>query len=251
MSCPASTQLWLSDSDWCIRLMGMWSLLFKPMVPASLVSRVVGSKYHGKGAGPSHHKLCHLGSYLSKGKNTVPVWQYESCFKTSAKDSIVMHLLCCLWFFKALFDIDITATHIAGINNEAADMLSRNQTKRFQSVHPHTCQFPTLLPITLTRLITPQDLDWLPHLSSTTFNKQYQLYRWQQDTLQTTSTALVIYITLIVTSLCTYICTCMQFISNINIQTALHICILQNSTHISHISHVYLVSACDWVGSLE
>ena len=80
--------------------------------------------------------------------------------KGSAKDLIVMHLLCCLWFFKALLDIDITATHIAGINNEAVDMHSKNQLKRFRSAYPHVSQFPTLLPITLTRLITPQELDW-------------------------------------------------------------------------------------------
>ena len=32
--------------------------------------------------------------------------------KRSAKDPIVMHLLHCLWFFTALFDIDATAIHI-------------------------------------------------------------------------------------------------------------------------------------------
>ena len=34
--------------------------------------------------------------------------------KGSAKDSTVMHLLRCLWFFTALFNIDIMTTHIAG-----------------------------------------------------------------------------------------------------------------------------------------
>ena len=80
--------------------------------------------------------------------------------KGSAKDLIVMQLLRCLWFFKALFNIDITATHIAGINNEAADMLSRNQIKHFWSAYPHISQLPTPLPVTLTRLITQQELDW-------------------------------------------------------------------------------------------
>ena len=80
--------------------------------------------------------------------------------KGSAKDLIVMQLLCCLWFFKALFDIDITATHIARINNKVADMLSRNQIKCFWTAYPHVSQLPTPLPVTLTRLITPQQLDW-------------------------------------------------------------------------------------------
>ena len=75
--------------------------------------------------------------------------------KGYAKNSTVMHLLCRLWFFTALFNIDIKATHKAGINNDAADMLSRNQTKRFMTAHPHASKFPTLLPATLTNLITP------------------------------------------------------------------------------------------------
>ena len=87
-----------------------------------------------------------------------------------AKDSIVMHLLYCLWFFTALLDIDITAAHIADINNEVADMLSRNQIKHFQSAHPHASQFPTSLPIILTMFITPQELDW----TSPSFQHHFQ-----------------------------------------------------------------------------
>ena len=90
--------------------------------------------------------------------------------KGSAKDTMVMHLLRCLWFFTALFDIDIKATHIPGINNEAADMLSRNQSKRFLIAHPHASKFPTPLPATLTSLIAPQQLDW----TSPSFRLQFQ-----------------------------------------------------------------------------
>ena len=80
--------------------------------------------------------------------------------KWSAKDPIVMHLLCCLWFFTACFDIDATAIHIAGKSNEAADMLSRNWSKDFLRAHPQASQFPTLLPSSLLNLISPQQLDW-------------------------------------------------------------------------------------------
>ena len=90
--------------------------------------------------------------------------------KGSAKDSTVMHLLRCLWFFTALFDIAIMATHIAGVSNEAADMLSRNHTKRFLTAHPHASQFSTPLPIPLMNLITPQQLDW----TSPSFLHQFQ-----------------------------------------------------------------------------
>ena len=57
--------------------------------------------------------------------------------KGSSKDSIVMHLLRCLWFIKASFDIHITATHLPGIhNNAAAYMLSRDQGEEFLATHP-------------------------------------------------------------------------------------------------------------------
>ena len=42
-----------------------------------------------------------------------------------------MHLLQCLWFFAAYFDIKITAFHIPGVLNTAADKLSRNQSRSF------------------------------------------------------------------------------------------------------------------------
>ena len=45
--------------------------------------------------------------------------------KGSSKDNMVMHLLRCLWFITASFDINITVTHLPGIHNNAADMLSR------------------------------------------------------------------------------------------------------------------------------
>ena len=51
--------------------------------------------------------------------------------KGSSKDSMVMHLLRCLWFIIASFHIHITATHLTGIHNNAADMLSRDQGNEF------------------------------------------------------------------------------------------------------------------------
>ena len=46
--------------------------------------------------------------------------------KGFSRDLMVMHLLSCLWFFTAFFDIQIMATHIPGAANNSADTLSRN-----------------------------------------------------------------------------------------------------------------------------
>ena len=51
----------------------------------------------------------------------------EAINKGSSKDKLVMHLLRCLWFFTAYLDISITASHLPGVLNTSADVLSRNQ----------------------------------------------------------------------------------------------------------------------------
>ena len=52
--------------------------------------------------------------------------------KGSAKAPIVMHLLRCLWFFSAYFNITLTASHIHGVVlNTLADQLSRNRMVDF------------------------------------------------------------------------------------------------------------------------
>ncbi|XP_065918904.1 uncharacterized protein [Dysidea avara] len=80
--------------------------------------------------------------------------------KGSSKDKTTMHLLRCLWFFAALFQIKITATHIPGIENVAADTLSRNFLPRFWSAYPQAAQFPSYIPIPLLTLLSPKQLDW-------------------------------------------------------------------------------------------
>ena len=61
---------------------------------------------------------------------------------------MVMHLLKCLWFITASFDINITATYLPGKHNNAADMPSRDQGKEFLSTHPKPpkCLLPYLSP---------------------------------------------------------------------------------------------------------
>jgi len=80
--------------------------------------------------------------------------------KGSSKDNMVMHLLRCLWFFTAYFDISITATHLPGVLNTSADMLSRNQLCQFHHLHPDTSFVPAFLPPSLLSLICPHQLDW-------------------------------------------------------------------------------------------
>ena len=93
--------------------------------------------------------------------------------KGSSKDAVVMHLLRCLRFFTAVFDIHITATHIAGKLNNAADMLSKNQAAKFLTAHPHMPISPTPLLPSLLRLVSPQMLDWISPKFHRLFQKTY------------------------------------------------------------------------------
>ena len=79
--------------------------------------------------------------------------------KGSSKDSLVMHLLRCLWLFVALYDIDIVAKHIAGATNQVVDMLSRNRSDQFLSQYPQVSRFPAPLPPSLLLIVSPHRLD--------------------------------------------------------------------------------------------
>jgi len=84
----------------------------------------------------------------------------EAINKGSSKDQMVMHLLRCLWFFQAVFDISIHVSHISGAQNSAADMLSRNQRNKFLQSYPHSSWVPVSIPQSLMEIVSPKKLDW-------------------------------------------------------------------------------------------
>ena len=80
--------------------------------------------------------------------------------KGSSKDKFVMHLLRCLWFFVAHFNIQVTATHLPGALNVTADHLSRgNLTQAFIST-PTLSQQSNSIPPSAVKLVSPKQLDW-------------------------------------------------------------------------------------------
>jgi len=52
------------------------------------------------------------------------------------KDKITMHMLRCMFFVAAYHDIHIHATHLPGVENTAADALSRKQSSHFSTGGP-------------------------------------------------------------------------------------------------------------------
>ena len=71
--------------------------------------------------------------------------------KDSTKDTMVIHLSKCLWFFTASFSIQITSTaiYLPGSCKSAADMLSRRQSKEFSCQRILSITSTSMSPTTL------------------------------------------------------------------------------------------------------
>ena len=63
-----------------------------------------------------------------------------------SRDKVIMHLLRCMFFVVAQLDIQIHATHLPGVENIAADSLSRNRISDFLQVVPGADRLPATIP---------------------------------------------------------------------------------------------------------
>ena len=78
----------------------------------------------------------------------------------NSQDPEVMHLIRCLAFIKAKFQICLFASHIQGIKNNLADALSRNNMSYFRIHHPQAETKPTPIPQELLDLTLISKPDW-------------------------------------------------------------------------------------------
>ncbi len=83
----------------------------------------------------------------------------------SCRDPGLMHLLRCLFFVEAVYQFQLSASHIRGRHirgrdNTLADDLSRDRLSSFRSMVPQADLEPTKFPEELPQLLFRQDLDW-------------------------------------------------------------------------------------------
>ena len=78
----------------------------------------------------------------------------------TSRDQVIMHLVRCLHFICAFYEIQLRAVHLAGSANIAADALSRNLMQVFRKAVPAAETLPTLIPPTLWQLLVTQRPDW-------------------------------------------------------------------------------------------
>ena len=75
----------------------------------------------------------------------------------------IMHLLRCLHFLEAHWEITLQIKHIAGAKNHAADAISRNSLQALRRAAPQVADTPTEIPQPLWDILT-NDIDWTsPH----------------------------------------------------------------------------------------
>ena len=78
----------------------------------------------------------------------------------TSKLPLAMHLMRCLFFFVAYYQIYLDPVHLPGRCNEAADSLSRNNLPRFLQLVPTAQPQPTPLPGGLFQALVSQTPDW-------------------------------------------------------------------------------------------
>ena len=113
------------------------NIAFKELVPIIIAVMIWGHFWRGS------HLLCFC-------DNAAVVAIIASRY---SKQSELMHLLRCLFFLEAYFDLHISASHIPGHTNIGADQLSRNYTQSFLLQNPLMKRQPSPLPLMAMDLI--------------------------------------------------------------------------------------------------
>ena len=76
----------------------------------------------------------------------------------TSQDQLLMHFLRCLSFYAAYFRFQFCTTHVPGVQNSAADALSRNNMLLFHSIVPQGQQF--LIPSAILDLLVHNRPGW-------------------------------------------------------------------------------------------
>ena len=109
------------------------SIAAKELLPIIVATAIWGSGWEGSTV------LCHCDN-----QSVVAAIKGGYC-----KDPAMAHMLRCLFFLEAKFDITLTAIHLAGVDNGAADAISRNKLEVFFDLVPQAprtaCRVPKVL----------------------------------------------------------------------------------------------------------
>ena len=120
----------------------------KEVIPVVLACSVWGNQWWGQ----TVHVYC---------DNEAAVAVLNSGY---SQDLQIMHLLRCLFFIKAHFQMEVKVSHIPGAENTQADAISRDLLPVFFSQVPTASPSPAVVSAPLLALLVERQLDWTsPH----------------------------------------------------------------------------------------
>ena len=120
------------------------SISVKEMIPIIIAGAIWGRAWKGKLI------ICHC-------DNQSVVAVINSRY---SRDDELMHLLRTLFFFEAIFEFHMQASHISGVHNRLADDLSRDKLSSFLSKANAMEQSPSPIPVKLLELLQDMQTDW-------------------------------------------------------------------------------------------
>ena len=135
-----------------------WSIAVKELVPIVMACALWGRKWQGS-------------SILIHCDNEAVVSVVNA---GCARETNLMHLLRCIFFVAAQFELTLTAAHIPGKDNTAADAISRNNLPLFHSQVPLAAREPSPIPAALVELLIHQQPDWMSTTWSQLFKSSLQ-----------------------------------------------------------------------------
>lgn len=120
------------------------SIAVKELLPIIIAAVIWGSKWRGL-------SVC----ARSDNKAVVDVLKARSC-----KDKDLMQLLRSLFFLEATHQFQLSAVHIAGVNNDLADNLSHNRLQAFKEKAGWANEYSTPVPALLLQWLLQPLHDW-------------------------------------------------------------------------------------------
>ena len=127
--------LW--PTDWEVT-----EIAVKEMLPVVVAAAIWGDRWAG------HHVCFHI-------DNTAAVAVVQS---RSAREPRLAQLMCCLFFYAAIYKFEYSAVHVPGRENEAADAISCNNVSTFFSLYPQVHHSQVPLPVL--NLLVHRQADW-------------------------------------------------------------------------------------------
>ena len=119
--------------------------------------------------------MCHLGEVLGRAGGKVLLGAVVVVNSRYSRIPQIMHLLLCLFFIRARFQVEVWATHTPGVQNGMADAISRNNLHYFFSQAPDAQRRRIAIPPALVALLVEQRPDWTSQTWTRLFETSFQL----------------------------------------------------------------------------